>query len=38
MKAFHIFISVGLVGVLIWLNRMFGTDTAIMYGGLTWIG
>ena len=38
MKAFHIIITIGLVGLLIWLNRMFGTDAAVMYGGLTWIG
>ena len=38
MKAFHIVISLAIISLLIWLNRTLGADTAVMYGGLTWIG
>ncbi|MEQ1921109.1 MAG: NAD(P)-binding domain-containing protein [Pyrinomonadaceae bacterium] len=38
MKAFHLIISLGIVAVLIWLNRIDAGNAVAMYGGLSWIG
>ena len=38
MKAFHLIISLGIVAVLIWLNRIDAHNAVTMYGGLSWIG
>lgn len=38
MKAFHLIISLGIVAVLIWLNRIDAGNAVTMYGGLSWIG
>ena len=38
MKIFHLFVSLGLVGFLIWLNREFIPADAAVYGGMSWIG
>jgi len=38
MKAFHLIISLAIVAVLIWLNRIDAAGAVTMYGGLTWIG
>lgn len=38
MKLFHLIISVTVIGLLIWLNRIGAGETAMMYGGLTWAG
>ncbi len=38
MKAFHLIISLSIVAVLIWLNRLDAGNAVTMYGGLSWIG
>lgn len=38
MKAFHIIISLAVVGLLIWLNQEVNSAGAAVYGGLSWIG
>ena len=38
MKAFHLIICIGLIGLLIWLNQMSAHEASATYGGLTWIG
>lgn len=38
MKAFHIFVCLSLIGLLIVLNRAYMSDDAVAYGGLTWVG
>ena len=38
MKAFHIFICLAVVAMLIWLNQISIANDAAAYGGLTWIG
>ncbi|MBK8302285.1 MAG: NAD(P)-binding domain-containing protein [Chloracidobacterium sp.] len=37
MKAFHLIICLGIVAVLIWLNRIDAGNAVTMYGGLSWI-
>lgn len=37
MKVFHLFISLVVIAMLIWLNRTFAGGDAT-YGGLTWLG
>jgi thioredoxin reductase/NAD-dependent dihydropyrimidine dehydrogenase PreA subunit len=36
MKAFHIIVCIGLIGLLIWFNHMAAPATA--FGGLSWLG
>ncbi|MGB7202380.1 MAG: NAD(P)-binding domain-containing protein [Pyrinomonadaceae bacterium] len=38
MRAFHIIACLALVGLLIWLNRVYTPEDAVAYGGLTWLG
>lgn len=38
MRVFHIVACLGLIGVLIWLNRAYTPADAVAYGGLTWLG
>lgn len=38
MKASHIFISLGLLALLIWINQTLVTEQTLAYGGLSWIG
>lgn len=38
MKLIHLVISLGIIGLLIWLNRFGAGQSALMYGGLTWVG
>ena len=38
MKAFHIFICLAVIAMLIWLNQTSVENDAVIYGGLTWIG
>lgn len=38
MRAFHIIISLALIGLLIYINRAYTPDDAVAYGGLTWFG
>lgn len=38
MRAFHIIVSLTLIGLLILINRAYTPDDATAYGGLTWVG
>jgi thioredoxin reductase/NAD-dependent dihydropyrimidine dehydrogenase PreA subunit len=38
MKIFHLFVCLGLVAFLIWLNRVFVPADAALYGGMSWLG
>lgn len=38
MKIFHIIVCLGVVGLLIWLNRAFVPADAAAFGGLSWMG
>ena len=38
MKALHLIICLGMIGLLIWLNQIPPHDAVATYGGLTWIG
>ncbi len=38
MKAFHLFICLAVITLLIWMNQTFVPDGAPMFGGLSWFG
>lgn len=38
MRLFHLIVSIGVIGLLIWLNRIGASEATAMYGGLTWAG
>ncbi|CAN5467722.1 hypothetical protein BH10ACI2_BH10ACI2_03090 [soil metagenome] len=38
MKPFHLILSLGVIGLLFWLNQILVPDGAASFGGLSWFG